>query len=176
MLSAIDRNHWPPSIGIGGRFRRNPQNIQCACHAQQYQLVRREVLRHRRILSRTRIVIGIKRKQHAETPPDSRPGILHRLTVYDTLRAARDTMAYKNSAGYAGSGVAETPAQGVPSRFRRRRPSCPGCQIRPPVQRVAKCGRRMLHCQLFSSACCLWVAAVCTGSGSRAPQLPKFSN
>ncbi|MBX9844358.1 MAG: hypothetical protein K2Z80_21385, partial [Xanthobacteraceae bacterium] len=24
MLSAIDRNHWPPSIGMAGRFHRNP--------------------------------------------------------------------------------------------------------------------------------------------------------
>ena len=25
MLSAIDQNHWPPSIGMAGRFHRNPQ-------------------------------------------------------------------------------------------------------------------------------------------------------
>jgi hypothetical protein len=25
MVSAIDRNHWPPSIGTAGRIRRNPQ-------------------------------------------------------------------------------------------------------------------------------------------------------
>ena len=30
MLSAIDRNHWPPSIGITGRFRRNPQHTHAS--------------------------------------------------------------------------------------------------------------------------------------------------
>ena len=30
MVSAIDRNHWPPSIGITGRFRRNPQHTHAS--------------------------------------------------------------------------------------------------------------------------------------------------
>lgn len=30
MLSAIDRNHWPPSIGMAGRFHRNPHSATMA--------------------------------------------------------------------------------------------------------------------------------------------------